>query len=187
MDSLLTIETLQEEHKEVIENFTCTDESDVEEFLKEDAMMYQNTNMAKTRLFFDDNHNLIGYFSVFNDHVRIGRDKRKKEDINPPKGINHFPAIRLHYFGVDSRYRKLGYGEEILLSVLEHSYKLSLIAGCTFITVQALTSSIGFYEKYDFKIWKRETKKYTDMFFKIKNLDGLLHIDEEKEFLNNFV
>ncbi|AIW83119.1 GNAT family N-acetyltransferase [Bacillus mycoides] len=186
MGNLLTIETLQEEHAQAIENFTCKDEPDVAEFLKEDAMMYQNANMAKTRLFFDNNHNLIGYFSVFNDHVCIGKDKQEKEDIKPPKGIRYFPAIRLHYFGVDSRYRKLGYGEEILISVLEHCYKLSLITGCTLITVQALTSSISFYEKYDFRIWKREAAKYTDMFFKIQTVKGLLHIDE-REFLNNFV
>ncbi|QWI46713.1 GNAT family N-acetyltransferase [Bacillus mycoides] len=187
MDGLLTIEPLQESHVEVIQNFKCEDEPDVEEFLREDAMMYQLRNMAKTRLFFDGNHNLIGYFSVFNDHVCIGRTKRKKANITPPKGINHFPAIRLHYLGVDSRYRKKGYGEEILLSVLEHCYKLALITGCTLITVQALKSSMGFYQNYDFIIWKQEARKYTDMFFKIQNLEGLLHTDDEREFLNNFV
>ncbi|GAB6470090.1 hypothetical protein bcgnr5371_33710 [Bacillus cereus] len=185
MDSLLTIEPLQEKHIEAIQNFKCEDEPDVEEFLKEDAMMYHLRNMAKTRLFFDGNHNLIGYFSVFNDHVCIGKAKRRKAKITPPKGINHFPAIRLHYLGVDSRYRKRGYGEEILLSVFEHCYKLSLITGCTLITVQALKSSIEFYKKYDFSIWKRDAKKYTDMFFKVQNLDGLIHIEDEVEVLSS--
>ncbi|HDR5354194.1 TPA: GNAT family N-acetyltransferase [Bacillus thuringiensis] len=187
MERSLTIESLQEEHLDVIQQFVCEDESEVEEFLKEKAMIYHLRNMARTRLFFDEDHNLVGYFTVFNDHVCLGRSKRQKAKIVSPQGENHFPAIRLHYLGVDDRYRGRRYGEEILISALVHAYKLSRITGCTLLTVQALSSSVGFYKKYDFKIWKNEFPRYTDMFFAIQELNGILEEDHEKEFLNKFV
>ncbi|MRS25826.1 GNAT family N-acetyltransferase [Bacillus sp. RIT694] len=186
MDDLLTIETLNEEHVEQLQNFKCEDEPEVEDYLKEKAMIYHLGNLARTRLFFDENHNLIGYFSVFNDHVFIGKDKSKKENLVAPSGEKFFPAIRLHYLGVDSRYRGKRYGEQILMAVFEHCYKVSLISGSSLITVQALNSSIGFYAKNDFVMWKHEAANYLDMFFAIHNLQGLLDEEYEKEFLDNF-
>lgn len=61
MERSLTIESLQEEHLDVIQQFVCKDEPEVEEFLKEKAMIYHLRNMARTRLFFDEDHNLVGY------------------------------------------------------------------------------------------------------------------------------
>ncbi|HDR7367998.1 GNAT family N-acetyltransferase [Bacillus toyonensis] len=127
------------------------------------------------------------YFSVFNDHVCVSKDKIKKENLVASNNERHFPAIRLHYFGVDSRFRGKGYGEYILMSVFEHCYKLSLISGSSLITVQALNSSIGFYEKYGFITWHSPSLVYRNMFFTTLNLAGIIGGNQEKKFLNNFV
>ncbi|WP_255446416.1 hypothetical protein [Bacillus sp. FDAARGOS_235] len=59
MERSLTIEFLQEEHLDVIQQFVCRDESEAEESLKEKAMIYHLRNMVRTRLFFDADHNLV--------------------------------------------------------------------------------------------------------------------------------
>ncbi|PHF60771.1 GNAT family N-acetyltransferase [Bacillus wiedmannii] len=183
MDSSLSSEILTEKHFKSISTFSCSKEPEVENFLKEDAYKYNISNMARTRLFFDESHNLIGYFTVFNDHVEVCKSKRQSEHLSAPKGERNFPAIRLHYLGVDDKYQKLGYGEQILLHLFEHCYNISRVTGCTLITVQALRSSIEFYKKYAFVVWKNESKAYLDMFFKISDLHSVYDQGEKTEQL----
>ncbi|ADY20376.1 GNAT family N-acetyltransferase [Bacillus paranthracis] len=173
----LKSEVLSDSHFKVIENFSCSKEQEVEDFLKKDAYNYSIRNMAITRLFFDEHQNLIGYFTVFNDHVEVCRSKRESANLIAPKGERNFPAIRLHYLGVDDKYQKQGYGEEILFHLFAHCYEISRMTGCTLITVQALRSSVGFYKKNAFIVWKNEAKAYLDMFFLIKDLE----VEDESE------
>ncbi|WP_369900849.1 hypothetical protein [Bacillus manliponensis] len=48
---------------------------------------------------------------------------------------------------------------------------------------QALKSSIWFYEKYAFTVWKKESNKYLDMFFKISDLQHAFPEDEKSKKL----
>ncbi|MFC3883764.1 GNAT family N-acetyltransferase [Bacillus songklensis] len=162
---------LTEDHYEVIQTFKCGDESSVETFLKEEALSLQRYNMAITRLFFDGNQNLVGYFTVFNDMLqRIGRDKRKKLNWDLISA-DFYPAIRIHYLGVDERYRGQGNGTTIMLSAIDLCHQTSKISGCSFITIEALDSSVEFYRRFDFKTLGRPTSYYYNMALKIDELD----------------
>lgn len=146
---------LHEEHRELIEDFLCDDEPTVALFLKEEALKLQMMNVVRTRLYFDDANHLIGYFSLFNDTVEMASSKRKQQGWALPRN-KHIPAIRLHYFGVDQRYRKNGYGEYLLAEVLMLCQDVAQVSGCKFITLESLPSSVDFYSKYDFiKIARR--------------------------------
>ncbi|WP_179030674.1 hypothetical protein [Paenibacillus kribbensis] len=100
--------------------------------------------------------------------MQIGKEKRRRHEIEIPS-YKYYPAIKLHYLGVDSRHRKKGYGVFLLFVVLELVTKLSEDSGCLFLSVESLPSSVSFYHKYEFKHLSFN-KPFTNMFFKIGEL-----------------
>ncbi|GGJ79824.1 GNAT superfamily N-acetyltransferase [Anoxybacillus voinovskiensis] len=141
---------LSDEHLLKLQEFRCTDEQIVENFLKEDAYNLMKRNLVRTRLFFDDNQNLIGFYSLFNDTVKIQKQKRAMLEIYLPSSVKEIPAIRLHYLGVDERFRGKGFGSYLMTSVLYHCAKVAEITGCSLITVEATENAKSFYEKFGF-------------------------------------
>jgi GNAT superfamily N-acetyltransferase len=177
----LNDEVLSPIHIPIIEKFQCEKEKGVEEFLKEHALRLQQYNMAMTRLFFNENRELVGYFTLFNDTVpKIGKAKIEKERWSLPNS-KFFPAIRLHYFGVDDRYQKQGIGHTMLMEVFDICYEISKYTGCTFISVEALLSAVEFYKHYDFKIIGRPSKDYYNMVFKLEELEEETEEKQEVE------
>jgi GNAT superfamily N-acetyltransferase len=151
MEIDLTYEYLSDHHKSVISSFLCEDEIIVSDFLMKDAIKFQKTKSAITRLYFDKDQQLIGYFTLFTDLVEILGNKREQQKWTDfTKGVREFPAIRLHYIGVDSRYRGKGYGKYLLLEVINIAKEISMQCGCNFITAEVLGSSYWFYKKYKF-------------------------------------
>jgi GNAT superfamily N-acetyltransferase len=170
-------EVLSTDHIEHIQNFQCNEEG-VEEFLKEHALRLQENNMTVTRLFFNASGELVGYFTLFNDAVpRIGKHKIEKEQWALPNS-KFFPAIRLHYIGVDKRYTKQGIGHTMLMTVFAICEDIAQYSGCVFISVEALIDAVGFYENYDFKIIGRHDKAFHNMVFKLEEIED---IDEDYE------
>jgi ribosomal protein S18 acetylase RimI-like enzyme len=148
---MLYYEYISSDHTELIQNFFCEDAAIVEEFLKEEALKLHVLQTAITRLYFDEHQNLVGFFTLYNDHVRVIKNHREKYDWALPNGYNFFPAIKIHYLGIDHRFRKLGYGEFLLSEVMAISTKISEMTGCNFITLESLKNSKGFYDKYEFR------------------------------------
>ncbi|WP_193224393.1 GNAT family N-acetyltransferase [Bacillus sp. B1-b2] len=130
-------------------------------------------NLVRTRLFFDQDKNLIGFYSLFNDTIKMN----KQMDIALPDRVKETPAIRLHYIGVDSRYRKRYYGVYILTAALYHSAKISEMSGCALVTVESTEKACSFYEKFDF-IYIRPKESYYSYAL---NTNYLTHFLEEND------
>jgi len=168
---------LSTDHIEHIQNFQCNEEG-VEEFLKEHALRLQENNMTVTRLFFNVSGELVGYFTLFNDAVpRLGKQKIEKEQWALPNS-KFFPAIRLHYIGVDKRYTKQGIGHTMLMTIFDICDEIARYSGCVFISVEALVDAVGFYQHYDFKIIGRHDNDFHNMVFKLEEIED---IDEDYE------
>lgn len=86
MDDPLVLfdEVLSPKHRSKVEGFKCSKEKEVEVFLKKDAWELQDCNMAVTRLFFNKNEELVGYFTLFN----VSLPKMNKEKIKKKNGIS---------------------------------------------------------------------------------------------------
>ncbi|MBO8172442.1 MAG: GNAT family N-acetyltransferase [Bacillaceae bacterium] len=164
---MFTFEYIDERHREKIESFDCDDEPLVQNFLREDALRFHQYNTAITRLYFNENQELIGFFTLYNDQIEIVKSKRQQQAWELPTDIKFYPSIKLHFLGVDKRFRKLGYGEYLLFEVIEISKKIAKDSGCNFISLEALNSSIRFYEKYGFVRVKRMGKDLTVMVLKV--------------------
>ncbi|MEK4451303.1 GNAT family N-acetyltransferase [Paenibacillus sp. FSL L8-0506] len=151
MDEDIYFEYLSESHIDLIKDFVCEDEPSIKNFLIEDALGLQKSKSAITRLYFNSQDELIGFFTLYNDLVEILKPKLIKEKWDDfPKGISEFPSIRLHYLGVDSRYRNKDYGKYLFAEIVEIASDISITSGCNFITVEALESALWFYQKYSF-------------------------------------
>jgi GNAT superfamily N-acetyltransferase len=164
---------ISDRYIEDINNFQCSDEQSVEEFLKEYALKFHENNLAKTRLYFNDEKQLVGYFTLFSDYVTVVKSKRDqhKWTLTSIHGKHMFPAIRLHYLGVDSRFRKKGYGKMLVYFAIDISKQISEEVGCTFLSIEALNSSVEFYEKLEFKLLNKQNKFLTNMIFKLDELE----------------
>ena len=168
---MLGCEFISDEHRTAIEGFQCSDEVSVANFLKEQAFGLHHVNSAITRLYFDSNRNLVGYFTLYNDMVSINNDLRKKHDLLHMPRIKYLLAVKLHYLGVDDRYRKQGMGKYLLLEALDVVFQISKNSGCNFMTIESLQSSYEFYLKHGFKHHERNNNGYINMFFNLDELD----------------
>jgi ribosomal protein S18 acetylase RimI-like enzyme len=166
---MLRFQYLNENHKEIIDDFQCLDEPSVSEFLKEQALTLHQSNCAITRLYFDEYQNLIGFFTLYNDHIEVSKAKKQKHNWELPRDIRFFPAIKLHYLGIDERYRGRGYGQELMYEVFDVCQEIAALSGCVFITVEALNSAVGFYEKNGFDLYSRNVY-FQNMILKIDEL-----------------
>lgn len=154
---------------DLISQFQCDDEPTVREFLVDQAYKLQKQNLASTRLYFNATGDLVGYFTLYNDMMQIGKQKRRKHGLASLPYYKYYPAIKLHYFGVDSRYREQRYGEYLLSAVFNNVKEISERSGCVFLSVESLPSSVTFYEKYEFQILSKNSP-FTNMFFKVNEL-----------------
>lgn len=133
-----------------ISDFKYSDEPAVENFLKNEALNLHKTNTANTRLFFDLEGNLVGYFTLFNDIVSLGKGKKEKLGWQLEM-IKYFPAVRLHFMGVDENHRGKRIGEYLLMRAFEITQNISRESGCNFLTVEALNSAVIFMKNTSLK------------------------------------
>ena len=169
--------SIQHVNDEIINNFSCSDEPDVEEFFKRQAKFYDSELLAKTQVLLD-NQIVVGFFTLFNEDVMIGVKKAKNMELNLFRdGFNHFPAVRLHYLGVDDTYRKKGYGKKAIGQVFWIIEKIAKQSGCSFITVEASNRNIvEFNTHFGFKMLKEEPRRkigkkdIQHMIFRVRDL-----------------
>ncbi|HEU4962826.1 MAG TPA: GNAT family N-acetyltransferase [Bacilli bacterium] len=164
---------------EYIERFAVdksdeADELDVEVYLKELALMHHRQRTTHTRLFFNDTGELIGYFSVLADLLKVGKGKRADRQWDLDSQTDIFPAIKIHYIGVDVRYRKQGYGALLLAEAILLCKDVADKMGCNFITVEAKQSAVGFFRKYGFDYCARDP--YSALVVKGNNTNLCLNI-----------
>ena len=150
-------------------SFDCGD-SDLNEFLLEDAKHFLEKRIANTFIL-DDDGRIAAYFCLLNDkisrlEVTNSRWKKIKEGFPDGKQFRSYPTIKIGRFAVSLDYRGRNIGTELMKSI-----KYLLNAGQSrsafrFITVDAYLSAIPFYEKNGFKpLTKKEEDDYTRLMF----------------------
>jgi len=169
---MIEIDQISYSYVSQIENFCCADQPDVEAFLKKNAIKYHEQNLAKTHLVFKSRE-LIGYFSLFVDHVTVPKGKRNAHgwELSALLDKQMFPSIRIHYLGIDVKYRKQGLGKLLLFLAIDTCMEVNELAGCTFVTVEALEGTVDFYKRHNFEVLSRAKHDVTDMIFKLEEIE----------------
>lgn len=143
---VLEEEWLNEKNHSKALSFSCVDECNddhVEIFLKEQALELMQRNLVRTRLFFDHHQNLIGFYSLFNDKVKMNKDKRKALEVQLPQNVKDIPAIRLQYIGVDDEYRGKGHGFSLHRFIQLRLYEVEEVDGLKLIVEQEFVLPIS--------------------------------------------
>jgi len=154
----LCIERLSEGNLPLAESFDCGN-SDLNEFLQEDALRHQNHLIAVTYLCLYEGE-IVGYFTLLNDAIEIkGGDKRVFRRIG--MSYRTYPAMKIGRMAVDSRYRGYGIGRYIIRIIVSKTISYSKNFGCRYITVDSYPDAVSFYEKVGFVHTTREEKSRT--------------------------
>lgn len=159
---------IHSKYNKEISSFDCALDR-VNNFFRYDALIMHEKNMANTKLFFNEDDELVGYITLFNDTFRrINKQKLLKEkwDIDI---ADFYPAIRLHFMGVNKNYQGLGIGYTMLMEVFEICIEVSKKSGCTFLSVESFESSLEFYVNNGFRNMGKRGELY-NMLFKIDEL-----------------
>lgn len=138
-----------------LESFDCGD-SDLNDFLLNDAKAFQRKQIAYTYLL-EDEGKVFAYFCLLND--KISRQdssnsvwKRIKKEFPSEKQFSSYPAIKIGRFAVDKSAQGSGFGSELMTSLKFLLQEKHIVSAFRFITVDAYIEAIPFYEKNDFKL-----------------------------------
>lgn len=145
-----------------IKPFDCED-ADLNGFLLEtdqaipNAYHYTLELLAVTYIIEDlDVNETIAYFSLLND--KIERDitdttawNRLSRHIPNIKRRSSHPSVKVGRLAVSKKYQGQSWGKRIL-SLLKEWFTRDNKTGCRYITVDALRTAQGFYEKCGFKV-----------------------------------
>ena len=158
-----------------IKSFDCGD-TDLNDFLISDAKNYLRAMMALTYILEDNSTDkTVAYYSLLNDKIvfdpenkhfwnklnrKIANNKRRKE----------YPAVKIGRLAVSKDYSGNHIGEAILLQI-KHMFATMRRSACRFITVDAYTAAVPFYEICGFLFLSEKDKisKTRAMYFDLIN------------------
>ena len=135
-------------------SFDCG-ESDLNEFLLMDAKEYASHLLAVTYII-ESGDDIAAYFALSNDRISLLESdkatwRRIKRAFPYRKHRSDYPAVKIGRLGVDCRYRGIKLGSSIL-DFVKKTFVTNNRTGCSFITVDALPSAMGFYELNGFSL-----------------------------------
>jgi predicted N-acetyltransferase YhbS len=128
-------------------HFSCGD-PDCDDYLRRYAGQNQFEHRISTTLVIVEEEQVVGYaaFSI----AALSRD-----DLPPEarQGLPAYPlpALRLGRLAVDARFQGVGLGSKLVAAVLGIALRLRSELGCSAVLVDALPSSVGFYERLGFE------------------------------------
>ncbi|MBO5267948.1 MAG: GNAT family N-acetyltransferase [Muribaculaceae bacterium] len=163
----------------IIRPFKCADD-DLNEFLFEDALHYQNELMAVTYLLEDPVKNAtVAYYSLLADKISFNPDEKGawnkiNRQIPNNKRRRSYPAVKIGRLAVNEQYAGQGIGTAILDNI-KYTFTEVKRLGCRFLTVDALRSAVPFYQKCGF-IFFSSLDKDDDtrlMFFDLKSFSNM--------------
>ena len=153
----------------VLSAFDCGD-SDLNEFLLEDAKHFLEKRIANTFIL-EDNGCIAAYFCLLNDKVsRVevtnSRWKKIKDSFPEGKRFRSYPAIKIGRFAVSKEYQDRNIGS-MLLDLLKDQLNTQVSQSAfRFITVDAYLSAIHFYQKNGFvELSQKEEDEHTRLMF----------------------
>ncbi len=148
-----------------VSDFDCEDE-DLNDFLKNDSLGHQNAKMVNTLLLIRQDQ-VVGFFSLCADAIKLGDDEKVQCDINKP--LQEFPSIKIARLAVDKNFENKGLGRIIIqLAIGLIRQRIGNILAARFITVDSYKEKIKFYEHFGFVINEHSKYKKKDHYVSMR-------------------
>lgn len=141
-----------------VESFDCGDQ-DLNEFIRDDALNQMNAKINVTYLC-RYKKRIIGFFTLSADSIKINTDDLEGfqcKDIP----YREFPAVKIGRLGVCKPYQRRGVATNLILLIVGRAFKLSECIGIRYVSVDAYTDLVGFYEKRYFTEFIHDGKRRT--------------------------
>lgn len=127
-----------------LEQFDCGD-ADLNDFIKNDALTYEEQRVASTFLIIYDEKTLAGFFSLVNDSIRLKDGEEEGIDHSIPE----YPSTKIARLAVQKELQKKGLGTSMV------SIAIGWILECShgasrFVTVDSYPQNVKWYEKIGF-------------------------------------
>lgn len=153
--SYLDIVTHPLSKRDDVSSFCCKN-TDLNDFLKNDALKNQEQLINKTYICFYESQ-LVGYFTLTTDTIQV----RSIEDSDSVDGFpySRYPAMKLARLATHENFEHRGVGSYMLYVAISLTQQVSKIAGCRYITVDSKKESVGFYIAHGFKLVNESKKK----------------------------
>jgi GNAT superfamily N-acetyltransferase len=132
-------------------------------FLLNQAVNFHNKSIAKTYvavrlqntdegLIEDPNLSVFGYITLICSEIDI-RNGYDLQDCPYANNYESLPAVKIARLAVDKRYRNKGIGDNlVILAIAIATDNISPVIGCRFITTDAKSEAVKFYEKAGFTL-----------------------------------
>ncbi|EHQ34215.1 GNAT family N-acetyltransferase [Methanoplanus limicola] len=133
--------------KDKLSGFDCS-ESELNEFLVQDALDNQIRKFSVTRLLYWNN-NITGYFTLVNDCISI--DNLENVDRQDDIIYRKYPALKIARLATDKNFENKGIGTHMVDEIFYIAFKISNSVGCRILTVDSKQNSVTFYQKFGFK------------------------------------
>lgn len=158
-----------------IKNFNSKNE-DVQSFLVNNAIDFENRNKACSFLYFNDSRELLGYFTlcvknlIFAENVN-GTTKQKIDGFR--KDADSAVVYLIGQLGRDGRYSEKGFGYQLLNSAMEYLCTAQDIVGGRYCMVETENSEsnakvVKFYTEYGFNVLQvDESDNYKQLVMKM--------------------
>ena len=166
--------TSEEKVSEVISNFACSKDTDIENFIKTKALIYEKKSKSRTFLLFSKEameigeFQLLAYFSIAMQVLKIPESTslsqiRKLDGLYSKKGgepITEIPAFLIGQLGKNEMFSSEVSGDEIVeyaLSVISRARE-AVGGRVVFIECQDKPKLIGFYERNGFTVLRQDAE-----------------------------
>ncbi len=152
-------------------------ESELVEFLREDALENQKQRLSVTFLWFYSGK-LVSYMSLLNDKINL---EGNLKEFFQEKGVHYksLPALKIGRLCVDDRFQRRGLGKLMILTTIKIAQEISKTrSGCRFVTLDAKRSWIPerdplqFYQKRGFQILHEKKTGPTSMYLDLQFTEG---------------
>ena len=152
-----------------LSGFDCGD-SDLNEFLLQDAKFFLEKRIANTFIL-EDEGVIVAYFCLLNDKVSRNeitgsRWKKIKGGFPESKHFRSYPSVKIGRFAVSRSYRGQNIGSDLMDLLKELLNTGQGNSAFRYITVDAYLSAIPFYKKNGFvELTKKDEDEHTKLMF----------------------
>ena len=153
----------EENTKRVLSEFICSENEEVETFIKEKAILHENRGLAKTVLVIDTKaKGIVGYYTIstksFVIHSNISSRMKKKYFGTSQTSVDIIPSILIGQLGKNEAVESSFTGSDLMDLIFRYIKNMSVLTPSLVCYVEhdGREKLRNYYEKHGFTYFKRE-------------------------------
>ena len=132
----------------------------LEVFLVQAAKRFHKRNLARTYVLGADRRQIVAYLTLVCGEVELQAGKSPAAEHDKSYRYKSYPAVKIARLAVDERYRGKALGKMLVTLALGIAKdQVCPAVGCRFVTVDAKSDAVKFYERLGFSFLETEQNR----------------------------